>query len=178
MATAIVTAGPALAADSSTDSGPTASYIVQFTPGSDRAAEVSKAKALGMKVNAEYRYAISGMSVEANAGQLRALQANPNVQLVEKDAIATTMADQSGATWGLDRIDQRAGLDSEYDYGTTGTGVRAYIVDTGILSTHVEFTGRMASGYSSVGGTPEEKETSTWKQLVARCAVPISSRST
>ena len=151
MATALATAAPALAADPSADSSPAASYIVQFTPGSDRAAEVSQARALGMKVNAEYRYAISGMSVEANAGQLRALQANPNVQLIEKDAIATTMADQSGATWGLDRIDQRAlPLNGVYSYSQTAANVTAYVVDTGILASHQQFGGRVRSGFDAV----------------------------
>ena len=151
MATALATAAPALAADPSADSSPAASYIVQFTPGSDRAAEVSQARALGMKVNAEYRYAISGMSVEANAGQLRALQANPNVQLIEKDAIATTMADQSGATWGLDRIDQRdLPLNGVYSYSQTAANVTAYVVDTGILASHQQFGGRVRSGFDAV----------------------------
>lgn len=161
-ALSLVVASPALAQDTvettatAVADGPVSSYIVQFTPGSDRAAEVSKAKGLGMKVNAEYRYAISGMSVEANAGQLRALQANPNVKLVEKDAIATVLADQSGATWGLDRVDQRdLPLNGIYSYSQTASTVTAYVVDTGILASHTEFGGRVRAGFDAVtaGGT-------------------------
>lgn len=150
-AASVALATPAFAADEPTTEGPTASYIVQFTPGSDRSAEVARAKALGMTVNAEYRYAISGMSVEANAGQLRALQANPNVQLIEKDAIATTMADQSGATWGLDRVDQRdLPLNGVYSYSQTASNVTAYVVDTGILASHTNFGGRVRTGFDAV----------------------------
>jgi len=58
---------------------------------------------------------------------------------------------QSGAPWGLDRIDQRSlPLNGTYSSPGTGSGVRAYIVDTGVRATHVEFSGRMASGYTSI----------------------------
>jgi len=58
---------------------------------------------------------------------------------------------QACATWGLDRIDQGTlPLNSLYYAGGTGAGVTAYIVDTGIRSTHVEFTGRMLSGATAI----------------------------
>lgn len=62
----------------------------------------------------------------------------------------TPRTEQSGATWGIDRIDQRSGLSGTYNYETTGLGVTAYIIDTGILSTHTQFTGRMSAGYDAV----------------------------
>lgn len=62
-----------------------------------------------------------------------------------------SQAIQAAPPWGLDRIDQRAlPLDDSYGYGREGTGVRAYVVDTGILATHVEFEGRVASGVSFI----------------------------
>lgn len=161
-ATSLLVATPALASESQpspSDAGTTASYIVQFTPGSDRATEVARAKALGMSVTYEYTTAIKGMAVLANAGQLRALQANPNVQLVEADGIATISATQSPVTWGLDRIDQRnLPLSSSYTYSHNGAGVRAYVIDTGIEAGHLEFAGRMAPGYDAVttGGTADD----------------------
>jgi len=58
---------------------------------------------------------------------------------------------QGCATWGLDRLDQRAlPLDSRFTPAGTGSGVTAYIVDTGLLLTHTEFTGRVRSGYDFV----------------------------
>lgn len=58
---------------------------------------------------------------------------------------------QTGAPWGLDRVDQRAlPLSSTYSSPGNGSGVRAYIVDTGIRTSHSEFTGRTASGYTSI----------------------------
>jgi subtilisin family serine protease len=53
--------------------------------------------------------------------------------------------------WGLDRIDQRAlPLNNQFSRAYTGSGVTAYIIDTGVLSTHTEFGGRVLSGFSSV----------------------------
>lgn len=131
------------------DAGGEASYIVQFTPGADRAAEVSNAKALGMEVTYVYDAAFSGMAVKANAGQATALQRNPNVALVEADAVMTT---QGVGSWGLDRIDQPAlPLDLAYGYTTTGAGVTAFIIDTGIRATHVDFGGRATKGFDAFG---------------------------
>lgn len=60
---------------------------------------------------------------------------------------------QGNATWGLDRIDQRSlPLNSTYGYSQTGAGVKVYVVDSGILGTHNDFTGRVSDGYSAFGG--------------------------
>ncbi len=81
-----------------------------------------------------------------------AMKKNPKVVSVENDTImkidATT---QSNPDWGLDRIDQKnLPLDSAYSYSQTGSGTTAYIVDTGILSTHQQFSGRVLSGYTAI----------------------------
>jgi aqualysin 1 len=61
---------------------------------------------------------------------------------------------QTGATWGLDRIDQRKlPLDHTYTYTQTGKGVYAFILDTGVRSDHIEFAGRLAAGANFVAGS-------------------------
>ncbi len=72
---------------------------------------------------------------------------------VGPQSVVSAAATQSPASsWGLDRTDQRAlPLNNSYSYATTGSGVDVYIVDTGVLSTHTEFTGRIRAGYASTG---------------------------
>ena len=50
--------------------------------------------------------------------------------------------------WGLDRIDSRTGRDNTFTYTTTGTGVKVYVVDSGVNGTHPEISARVLPGWS------------------------------
>lgn len=97
-----------------------------------------------------YRTALKGFAVSSLPdAAVQALARNPRVASIERDGIVT--ADQDNATWGLDRIDQRdLPLDTKYNFDTDGTGVTAYIIDTGIRTTHVEFGGRATGGFTAI----------------------------
>lgn len=98
-----------------------------------------------------YESALNGFAATLNQGKLNALRNNPNVDYVEQNQVAQTTGTQSNATWGLDRIDQRdLPLNSTYTYTPDGTGVHAYIIDTGIRLDHSQFTGRLSNGYDAV----------------------------
>jgi subtilisin family serine protease len=133
-------------------------YIVLLRPGSEDPAVA--ATRTGGEVLHVYRNAVRGFAVRIPAAAAEALGRNPQVLLVEQDQVVTTgSTTQSGATWGLDRIDQRdLPLNSSYTYASTGSGVRAYIIDTGIRAAHTDFGGRVISGATAIsdgGGTAD-----------------------
>lgn len=99
-----------------------------------------------------YRHAISGFSVEMKAAAAEELSKDPRVKYVEEDSEVYAIATQTNATWGLDRIDQRdLPRDTNYTYTANGSGVNAYIIDTGVRFTHNEFTGRTGASFDAIG---------------------------
>ncbi|MCA1619620.1 MAG: S8 family peptidase [Acidobacteria bacterium] len=113
--------------------------------------------AYGGKVNRVYSNALNGYAAEMTEDEALALSNDPRVQFVEEDGVMTASATQSNATWGLDRIDQRdRPLNGTYVYNWTGSGVRAYIIDTGIRTSHTQFGGRASNVYDAFGGNGQD----------------------
>jgi aqualysin 1 len=91
-----------------------------------------------------YTKAIKGFAIKIPDVAVNGLKKNPNVNFVEQDQTfqAVTVQNPTGS-WGLDRIDQSPlPLDNSYTYNYTGAGINAYIIDTGIRTTHAQFEGR------------------------------------
>ncbi len=107
---------------------------------------------LELKPELAFTSAIKGFSVaKLTEAQARALTKDPRVAYVQENGRIKISATQTGATWGLDRIDQRnRPLDSSYTYNADGSGVTAYIIDTGIRATHSNFGGRVTAGFTSI----------------------------
>lgn len=130
-------------------------YIVVFSDeveDSEREAERIIVEHGGDRVQQKtYNHALKGFSVRMSEAEARKVSEDPRVEFVEEDQVVSLEATQTGATWGLDRIDQRdLPLNSTYTYNYTGAGVKAYIIDTGILASHTEFGGRVIAGYTAV----------------------------
>lgn len=100
-----------------------------------------------------YTTALKGFSVTLPEAAALALSRDPRVSYVEEDAEISLVATQNNATWGLDRIDQRdLPRNGTYTFNFTGSGITAYIIDTGIRATHTDFGGRVnvGAGFTSI----------------------------
>ncbi|NBD11682.1 S8 family serine peptidase [Corallococcus silvisoli] len=105
----------------------------------------------GGKVLRTYEHSIHGFLANMSEAEARRLLSDPRVAYVQENGLIHVSATQTNATWGIDRIDQRdLPRDSSYTYNVDGTGVHAYIIDTGIRLTHTEFTGRTGNGYDFI----------------------------
>jgi subtilisin family serine protease len=157
LATAVVATGtPAAAAPATgeirlagTADAIPGSYIVVLKSGAQQA---KLSKAYGATVKRSFGRALNGFEAGMTEAQAKRLAANSEVAYVEQNQEIKLSATQNNATWGLDRIDQRARpLSTTYTYPVTASNVTAYIIDTGILYSHSQFGGRARAGYDAVG---------------------------
>lgn len=119
----------------------------------------------GGTFNTTWGVALKGFRLNSTESQAIAMSGDSRVAFIVQDgaiAVGTPDGDpivmipdpnvdlnpQPHASWGLDRIDQRSlPLNDLYAYHNDGQGVNAYVIDTGILPTHYEFSGRASSVY-------------------------------
>ncbi|SEP51439.1 S8 family peptidase [Amycolatopsis saalfeldensis] len=65
---------------------------------------------------------------------------------VQTPALAAGGTQANPPSWGLDRIDQRTGLDQKYHYETDASDVTVYVIDSGVDAKHPDLQGRVAPG--------------------------------
>lgn len=109
------------------------------------------ARSYGVKLEMSYNKVLPGFVVTASDKALAHLMADDRIAYVEEDGWVYASAVQSGATWGIDRIDQRnLPLNQQYQYDTTASNVHVYVIDTGIRASHNDFGGRVGNGYTAI----------------------------
>jgi subtilisin family serine protease len=160
----IATVSPVLAGDFHTTAKPIrGQYIVVLKDNaaslvgeSNRTARVSvAAKGIAAMHRAtvirSFDHVLRGFAVQADDAALARLLADPRVAYIQEDGWASPSATQFAPPWGLDRIDQAAlPLSNSYTYENVVTRPHIYIIDSGVLTGHTEFTGRMGNGISFV----------------------------
>ncbi len=107
----------------------------------------------GGAVKQTWDAALRGFELSASEATARTYAKDPRVAYVEANQTVHTMGTENNPpSYGLDRVDQRnLPLDHKYTFPTTAANVHAYIIDTGIRTTHQEFGGRASVGTDAVG---------------------------
>jgi subtilisin family serine protease len=109
------------------------------------------------RVKHVYAHALNGFAAEMSEAEAIALSDDPRVAFVEEDSVMEIVTTQTNATWGIDRVDQRnRPLNGTYVYTSTGSGVNAYIIDTGIRTSHTQFGGRASAVFDAFGGSGQD----------------------
>jgi len=105
------------------------------------------------KITHTYTAALRGFATTMSEADAKKLAADPAVEYVQANTLFHAVVDQPNPpSWGLDRVDQRnLPLNSLYQYSTTASNVTAYIIDTGIRTTHSNFGGRAVWGTNTTG---------------------------
>jgi subtilisin family serine protease len=103
------------------------------------------------------------LHVKTSSSAINFLRTHPDVEFIEENQVvslasfASANADsssssacqtQNNAIWNLQRVNAHpiSGMDGKYAYAHEASEVDAYIIDTGILTTHQEFAGRAIWG--------------------------------
>lgn len=150
-------------------------YIVVLKDGSDA---VAVARRNNVKTKFLYSAALTGFAATLTQSELAKIRKDPAVAYVAPDGETTGSKEapppdssankpprllgpiasdvngqttQTGATWGIDRVDQRIGTNGTYNYTDTGAGVTVYVLDTGIYTSHSQFGGRARVGHDVIG---------------------------
>jgi hypothetical protein len=141
-------ASPALAEPS----GGEQRYVVQFRAGTSAEEGSREVRGRGGRVERALEHVFSGAIARMSPQAAAALRRNPRVADVELDAPVFGLDTQPSPPWGLDRVDQVSlPLSASYSFTANGTGVTAYVVDTGIRADHVDLAGRVDAGYTVIG---------------------------
>ena len=124
-------------------------YIVSLPAGKKVDDEIKSVPGRSISPKFKYSAAFNGFAATLTAEQVCALKNRPGTE-VEIDGIVRITGEWD--SWGLDRVDQPALplSNTTINRNTSGTGVMAFIIDTGIYSSHTQFGTRVQSGFTAI----------------------------
>ena len=127
-------------------------YIIVLKSANDIEGKEKQIAQMGGRTEKRFTNAINGLTVKIKHKDADLLRTEPNVLSVELDQPMFALDTQTPTpSWGLDRIDQRAlSLNNSFTASAYGAGVDVYVVDTGVSTTHTDFSGRLRSGFSAI----------------------------
>jgi len=135
--------------------------VSDFVPKFENIARRQNGRGRKSTINGQYK-ALRAFSATVNQAALKEILASDDVDFVEEDQIITIDALQqnNAPSWGLPRVSQRRRQPSApYIYqNQAGSGVTAYVLDTGINTAHVDFGGRATMGANFISGSPNTDE--------------------
>jgi len=127
-------------------------YIIVLKSANDIEGKEKQIAQMGGRTEKRFTNAINGLTVKIKHKDADLLRTEPNVLSVELDQPMFALDTQTPTpSWGLDRTDQRAlPLSDSFTASAYGAGVDVYVVDTGVSTTHTDFSGRLRSGFSAI----------------------------
>ena len=129
----------------------TASYIVRFNAGVDPETEARLLATREIEFDAALSGTFPGAIATLGPDQLALLSGVSRVATLEVDRRIDLSAERGVSAWGIDRLDQTTPSQNfRFNFPMTGQSVSAYVIDSGIRSTHQEFGDRVAAGFTAI----------------------------
>jgi subtilisin family serine protease len=129
-------------------------YVIRYADNENDEDEDKELSNSNARLKQRFSKVFNGAVADMTPAKAAVLRRSAKVLWVEEDKKVATQATVSPTpSWGLDRIDQRSKVASNsYSFMTDGSGVSVYIIDSGIYTSHSQFTGRTRIGFDAFGG--------------------------
>jgi subtilisin family serine protease len=127
---------------------PATDYVVLFRASEEASDRAKAERRKGNRVEDVFTSRVNGLVARLDPADVKRLRNDPDVLAIERDGVVRALGVRDSATtlWGLDRIDQRSRPgNGRITTSNDGTGVTAYVVDTGIRPDHTQFESRVAA---------------------------------
>ena len=129
-------------------------YIIRYADNESDESEDNELSKSNGRLKSRLSKVFNGAIADMTPAKAALLRKSSKILWVEEDkGVATQTTVSPTPSWGLDRIDQRTNTPtSSSSFATNGNGVTVYVIDSGIYTSHSQFTGRTRIGFDAFGG--------------------------